>query len=181
MNDLVPNAALFLGALALMEPVAHLSHRYLMHGPLWCLHASHHQPREGAFEKNDLFAVFFSAPSIVLIYLGTTHYPRALWAGLGIAAYGLCYFLFHDVLVHRRIDHGYRPAGGYLRRIVHAHRLHHASRSRRGAVSYGFLLAPPVERLRNRMRRLEADGHRFDGYATPTASAGSQSPEGAGG
>jgi beta-carotene 3-hydroxylase len=170
------NAALFLAGLALMEPVAHLSHRYLMHGPLWCLHASHHLPRQGVLEKNDLFAVFFSAPSILLIYLGTNGYPFALWVGVGIAAYGLCYFLFHDLLVHRRVDHGYRPAGGYLRRLVHAHRLHHASRQRDGAVSYGFLVAPPPERLRERMRALEADGHRFDGYAT---SGGAQSPEGA--
>lgn len=181
MSEALLNAALFLGALALMEPVAHLSHRYLMHGPLWCLHESHHQPRQGTFEKNDLFAVFFSVPSIMLIYVGTNHSPPALWAGLGIAAYGVCYFLFHDVLVHRRVDHGYRPAAGYLRRIVHAHRLHHAARGRGGAVSFGFLLAPPVERVRAQMRRLEAQGHRFDGYTSSAASAGSHSPAGAGG
>ena len=181
MSAWLTNAALFLAGLALMEPVAHLSHRYLMHGPLWCLHQSHHLPRQGTFEKNDLFAVFFSAPSMVLIYLGTTVYPPALWVGLGIAGYGLCYFLFHDVLVHRRIDHGYRPTGRYLRRIVHAHRLHHAARNREGAVSYGFLVAPPVERLRERMRKLESAGHRFEGYATSAASVGSHSPEGAAG
>jgi beta-carotene 3-hydroxylase len=184
MTQVLQNTALFLGALALMEPVAHLSHRYLMHGPLWCLHESHHRPRQGVFENNDLFAVFFSLPSIALIYVGTNFYPPALWAGLGIAAYGLCYFLFHDVLVHRRIDHRYRPAAGYLQRIVHAHRLHHASRNRRGAVSHGFLMAPPVARLRDQMRRLEAQGHRFDGYATSdgyacsAASDGSHKPEG---
>lgn len=171
MSALLQNAALFVGALVLMEPVARLSHRYLMHGPLWCLHASHHRPRAGAFEKNDLFAVFFSLPSIALIHLGTNHYPPALWAGLGIAGYGLCYFVFHDVLVHRRIAHRFRPGAGYLRRIVHAHRLHHASHTRDGAVSYGFLVAPPVARLRARMRELEAAGHRFAGYATAGSTA----------
>lgn len=180
MSDVLINVAVFLGALALMEPVAYLSHRYLMHGPLWCLHESHHRPRQGRVEKNDLFAVFFAVPSMALIYAGTNHVPAALWAGLGVAAYGACYFLFHDVLVHRRVGRGLRPAGGYLRRIVHAHRLHHASHSRQGAVSYGFLLAPPVARLRARMRDLEAAGYRFDGYAMSAGSAGSQSPDGAG-
>ena len=175
MNEVLQNAALFLGALLVMEPVAWLSHRFLMHGPLWRLHESHHLPRQGTFEKNDLFAVFFSVPSILLIWLGTNPYSPVLWAGLGVAAYGVCYFLFHDVLVHRRIPHGFRPRSRYLRRIVQAHRLHHASRTRTGGVSYGFLLAPPVERLRARMRELEADGHRFDAYRS--VAAGSHSAE----
>lgn len=181
MSEVLVNAGVFTGALVLMEGVAHLSHRYLMHGALWCLHESHHRPRMGVLEKNDLFAVFFSVPSIVLIYLGTTFHSAALWAGLGVAAYGVCYFLFHDLLVHRRIGHGYRPRNGYLRRIVHAHRLHHASHSREGAVSYGFLVAPSVSRLRKRMQRLESQGYRFDGYAVSAASGESQSPEGRGG
>lgn len=175
MSDVLLNAVLFVGAWLMMEPVAWLSHRFVMHGPLWNLHESHHQPRSGTFEKNDLFAVFFSAPSILLIYLGTHGYTPLLWAGLGVAAYGVCYFLFHDVLVHRRIDHGFRPRSRYLRRIVHAHRLHHASRTRTGAVSYGFLVAPPIERLRQRMRDLETQGHRFDAYLAESAAVGSHS------
>ncbi len=181
MTEALLAIATFLGALALMEPVAYLSHRYLMHGPLWCLHRSHHRPRRGTLEKNDLFAVFFSVPSMILIYLGTNVHVTALWAGLGVAGYGVCYFLFHDVLVHRRIGHGYRPASGYLQRIVHAHRLHHASSARRGAVSYGFLVAPPVSRLRSEMRRLEAEGHRFDGYAGSSVTTGAQRLDGSGG
>lgn len=178
MSEVLLNTALFVGALLAMEPVAWLSHRFVMHGPLWRLHESHHQPRHGTFEKNDLFAVFFSVPSILLIYLGTYPYSPVLWAGLGVAAYGVCYFLFHDVLVHRRIEHGFRPRSGYLRRIVQAHRLHHASRSRTGGVSYGFLLAPPIERLRRRMRDLESRGHRFDAYRPASAAAGSHSADG---
>ena len=41
---------LFFAALAGMELVAYLTHRFLMHGPLWFLHESHHRPREGWFE-----------------------------------------------------------------------------------------------------------------------------------
>lgn len=149
-------AACFLGALAAMEGVAWLSHKYVMHGFLWRLHASHHGPRASAFEANDWFAVFFASPSVLLIYIGAEGHPPALWAGLGVAAYGLIYFVFHDVLVHRRIDLGYRPKHPYMRRIVHAHRLHHAVETKRGAVSFGFLYAPPIPALRARMQAQEA-------------------------
>ena len=63
-----------------MEAVAYLMHRYLMHGPLWFLHESHHRPRRSPLEWNDLFGAFFATPSIVLIYLGTHGHPFALAA-----------------------------------------------------------------------------------------------------
>ena len=93
------NLTLFLGALAGMEGVAWWTHRYLMHGSLWMLHRSHHEPRTGVFELNDLFAVFFSLPSMVLIYIGTWIWGPALYLGLGMTAYGAIYALFHDGLV----------------------------------------------------------------------------------
>ena len=154
--DILLYAAAFLGALAAMEGVAYVTHKYVMHGALWALHASHHKPREGLFEANDWFAVFFATPSIVLIYLGTNGYPVALWAGLGVAAYGLIYFGFHDIIVHRRIPHEWRPKNRYMQRIVHAHRIHHATDQKEGAVSFGFVYAPPVAELRARMREIEA-------------------------
>jgi beta-carotene 3-hydroxylase len=40
----------FLTALVAMEGVAYLTHRFLMHGPLWFLHRSHHVPHEGGWE-----------------------------------------------------------------------------------------------------------------------------------
>ena len=144
------SALWFIGALVAMEGVAYVTHRFLMHGPLWCLHASHHQPRESAFEKNDLFGLFFSVLSIVLIYLGTNGYPSLLWVGLGMTAYGAVYFGFHDVLVHRRLRIPFRVRGRYLKRIVQAHLMHHRTTTREGAVSYGFLYAPPLERLKSR-------------------------------
>jgi len=142
------NLVLFLGSVAAMEGVAYLSHRYLMHGPMWFLHESHHVPHKNRFEKNDLFGVFFSLPSIALIYLGTHGHPRALWVGLGMAAYGLLYVMFHDVVVHRRLRLSYRPGGTYMRRIIQAHLIHHKTLTKGGAVSFGFLYAPPLARLR---------------------------------
>jgi beta-carotene 3-hydroxylase len=132
-----------------MEGVAYLAHRYLMHGPLWFLHESHHVPGQGRFERNDWFGVAFSLPSIALIWLGTHGHPRLLWVGLGMAAYGLLYFVFHDVVVHRRVRLPMRPKGRYLRRIIQAHLIHHRTHDKDGAVSFGFLYAPPLHRLKN--------------------------------
>jgi beta-carotene 3-hydroxylase len=140
--------AVLIGFILLMEAVAWITHKYVMHGWLWSLHRSHHEPREGAFEKNDWFAVIFAVPSIVLIYLGANGTPLALAAGIGILGYGLIYFFFHDILVHRRIDFGLRPKKGYLARVVQAHRLHHAVEGKHGCVSFGFIFAPSPQRLK---------------------------------
>lgn len=134
---------LFVGALLAMELVAYLSHRYLMHGPLWCLHRSHHVPHTGRLEWNDLFGVIFALPAIVLIWAGAIETQwMMLPIGLGMTAYGVIYFLFHDVVVHRRIRVRPVPRSGYLRRIIKAHLMHHRTHQRDGAESFGFLYAP---------------------------------------
>jgi beta-carotene 3-hydroxylase len=135
-------ALLFLAAFAAMEGIAYLMHKYLMHGALWMLHESHHRPRQGVFERNDLFGVFFALPSIVLIYLGTHGQPLLLAVGSGMTLYGAAYFAFHDVIVHRRVRSSFVPKGTYFRRIVRAHLIHHRTLTREGAVSFGFLYAP---------------------------------------
>jgi beta-carotene 3-hydroxylase len=50
-------------------------------------------------------------------------------------------------LVHQRLPFVKAPRRGYLKRLVQAHRLHHATRGREGAVSFGFLYAPPIASL----------------------------------
>ena len=167
MNILI-NALCFFGALAFMEAVAYFAHKYVMHGFGWFLHESHHRPREGLFELNDLYAFIFAIPSIVLIWFGTNGYPWALWMGLGVAGYGLIYFGFHDVIVHRRIHHNWRPKSRYMQRIVHAHRLHHALEEKEGAVSFGFVYAPPVPVLRAQMKAIEAERAAAEGSTTAT-------------
>ena len=53
-----------------MEFMAWFTHKYVMHGFLWVLHKDHHIRDGRKFEWNDVFAVIFAIPSIVLIYLG---------------------------------------------------------------------------------------------------------------
>jgi beta-carotene 3-hydroxylase len=152
MPDWVSNLIIFLSVFLGMEGVAWATHKYLMHGGLWNLHESHHRPRQSWFELNDLFGLFFSLISMGLILAGTFSYAPLLYIGLGMAAYGLVYFLVHDVLVHRRLEHGFVPRNGYLRRIYQAHRLHHATQGKEGSVSFGFLYSPPPEKLAAKLK-----------------------------
>jgi beta-carotene 3-hydroxylase len=114
----------FLLAFVSMEAVAWLTHKYIMHGLLWPLHKDHHQ-KEGnsPVQKNDSFFLFFAIPGIVLIYTGVTQAGTPnLWLGLGITAYGLCYFLIHDVFIHRRIRHRFPAVNAYFIAIRKAHK-----------------------------------------------------------
>lgn len=143
--------ALFVATVAFMEVFAYVVHRWVMHGRIgWTLHASHHRSRTGLFELNDLYGVIFAVPSIVLLYGGVQAGwgDWATWIGAGIAAYGAIYFGFHDVIVHRRLAHRIVPRSTYFKRIVQAHRIHHAVESRLGSVSFGFIWAPPVDQLK---------------------------------
>ena len=147
---------LFVATVAVMEGFAYVMHRWVMHGRIgWWLHASHHRPRRGRFELNDLYGVIFALPSIFLIYRGVQGdwgWPAAV-IGAGIAGYGAIYFGFHDVIVHRRVAHRIVPRSAYFKRIVQAHRIHHVVESRLGTVSFGFIYAPPVDVLKAQLTR----------------------------
>lgn len=146
---------LFLATVAFMEGVAYVMHRWVMHGPGWFLHKSHHRPRTGFWELNDLYFVIFATPSITLL-VGGAYFgwgPAALWIGAGIAAYGAIYLGFHDIIVHKRLNHRYLPKSDYMKRIIQAHRLHHVVETKEGTVSFGFLVAPKPEDLKAELAR----------------------------
>jgi beta-carotene 3-hydroxylase len=154
--------ALFLVTVALMEGFAYAAHRWVMHGVGWVLHASHHRPRTGHFELNDLYAAIFAVPSFLLILGGVQlgWWPGCTWIGAGIAAYGAIYFGFHDWIVHQRLPHRYVPRSRYMKRIVQAHRLHHVVETKGGTVSFGFLIAPSPEALKAELARRRRAGVR---------------------
>ncbi len=147
------NTLILLASVVVMEVVAALSHKYIMHGWGWGWHLSHHEPHEGKFELNDLYAVVFMFMAIALIYIGVNGYWPLQWIGAGVTLYGALYFMVHDGLVHQRWPFRYIPRKGYLKRLYMAHRMHHAVRGREGCVSFGFLYAPPLHKLQAALRQ----------------------------
>jgi beta-carotene 3-hydroxylase len=155
--------AIVLGTVVAMEALAWAVHRHVMHGWGWGWHRSHHEPRHGRFETNDLYALVFAGISLLFFTLLARLWPPFWWVGVGTVLYGLLYALLHDGLVHRRLGFGLSPRSGYLKRLVQAHRLHHAVRGRDGAVSFGFLYAPPVQSLKRRLRQENLSSRRKPG------------------
>lgn len=149
---MLSNALILVATIVLMEVFSIVAHKYVMHGFGWGWHRSHHEPRTGWFEKNDLYALVFAGIAIALIYAGTRGHHPLEWIGAGMTAYGFLYFVAHDGLVHRRWPFTYTPRQGYLKRLYQAHRLHHAVAGKNGAVSFGFLYAPPVATLKRQLR-----------------------------
>jgi beta-carotene 3-hydroxylase len=153
MEGLIIPLAIVASTVAGMELVAWAVHKHVMHGWGWDWHRSHHAPRKGFLEKNDLYALVFAGISLLFFTLLTEAWAPFWWVGVGTVVYGLLYTLLHDGLVHRRIPFLRTPRSGYLKRLVQAHRLHHVAGEREGAVSFGFLYAPPVRELRRTMRK----------------------------
>lgn len=137
-------ALITIGTFLFWEFVAWFTHKYVMHGFLWTWHKSHHTVHDHALEKNDLFAVVFSIPSIALFIISTTVYPSPyLFAvALGIFCYGLFYLIFHDIIVHQRMKWRPEKRSKYLQRMIHAHYIHHAKHTKEGCEAFGFLYAP---------------------------------------
>jgi beta-carotene 3-hydroxylase len=161
--EIVRNILIVLGTVAVLELVARFTHQYVMHGWGWGWHKSHHDIEGQTFEKNDLYAVVFAIPSIALIYLGLHYWSGLLWFGVGFFAYGILYFILHDALVHQRWPFRMKPRNPYLKRLVQAHKMHHAVHGKEKCVSFGFLYAPPVEELKQELKTLH--GGTFDGQA----------------
>ncbi len=135
---------LIIGTFLIMEGVAWATHKYVMHGFLWRWHKSHHKIHRHTLEMNDLFAVVFSLLSISLIFSGT-FFSELKWLmsiGIGVMAYGIFYFIFHDVIVHRRIKIRFKARHPYLKRIINAHYLHHETHTKENGKAFGFLYAP---------------------------------------
>lgn len=127
---------------AAMELAGWAIHKYLMHGPLWMIHKTHHEPSKTFFELNDLFSVLFGSIALLLIFLGIDSLDYRFWTGVGISLYGLLYFILHDVWVHRRLKWFDRPKNAFLKAIFKAHQAHHRTNQKDDAVSFGLFLVP---------------------------------------
>ena len=131
---------ILVAAFIMMEAVAWLTHRYIMHGFLWHLHKDHHQTGPHFFEKNDSFFVIFALPAILFLWFGTY---RDMWwmqaMGFGVMAYGFCYFMVHDVIIHQRFKWFRNSNNTYIRAIRWAHKMHHKHLHKQEGESFGML------------------------------------------
>ncbi|WP_038533036.1 sterol desaturase family protein [Formosa agariphila] len=133
-----------LATFLIMEGITWLTHKYVMHGFLWYLHADHHQPKyPHVFEKNDIFFVIFAIPSIALMYFGIHPELNFLFfIGLGIMFYGMAYFLVHDVLIHQRFKWFSKTKNKYLIGLRKAHKVHHKHLGKEEGECFGMLNVP---------------------------------------
>ena len=61
--------------------------------------------------------------------------------GLGIAVYGLLYFVIHDLFAHKRFM-PFKSDNKLMRLIRYAHQRHHQSIDKEGQEPYGLFLFP---------------------------------------
>jgi len=142
---LLTNILIVIGTFFFMECVAWFTHKYVMHGLLWNLHEDHHKKNPTSFfEKNDYFFLIFACPSIAFLVVGTTYAPLQWLAfiGAGIALYGFCYFLVHDIFIHQRFKWLRNTDNVYFRAIRRAHKMHHKHLEKEEGECFGMLWVP---------------------------------------
>lgn len=145
-EELCGTLLLCLGGMVGMEMYARWVHRYMWHenDAGWAIHKSHHEPRVGPFEANDIYAVMNAVPAIGLCGYGFLR-PDVIGGllfgtGLGITLFGISYMFVHDGLVHRRFPVGPIAKVPMLRKVVVAHQMHHSDKY--GGVPFGMFLGP---------------------------------------
>ncbi|APE26942.1 sterol desaturase family protein [Aurantiacibacter gangjinensis] len=146
-----------LSAVVFMEFFAWWAHKYVMHGWGWAWHRDHHEPHDNKLEKNDLFAVVFGSIVVAMFTIGYFVSDTLWWFAMGITIYGLIYTIIHDGLVHQRYFR-WVPKRGYAKRLVQAHKLHHATVGKEGGVSFGFVFARDPAKLKAELRRQREAG-----------------------
>ena len=139
-------AIVILISFAMMEFVSYLAHRFLYHGIGWIFHRSHHEPRAGVFEWNDIFPAMFASITITLMALTVDDAGQSdvFAAAIGIGLYGMVYFFIHDLYVHRRAK-WLKIRIPFLLKLKRAHAIHHAY----GGEPYGLLLFFKLDQLKN--------------------------------
>ncbi|MCU0433992.1 MAG: sterol desaturase family protein [Bacteroidia bacterium] len=141
MNILI-NIGIVIATFFFMEFMAWFTHKFVMHGFLWYLHRDHHQGKEGWFEKNDSFFLIFAVPSAYCFMTGIMFSDFRLFIGIGIALYGLCYFLVHDIIIHQRFKIWRKWNNKYVLGIRRAHKIHHKYLGKEDGENFGMLIVP---------------------------------------
>lgn len=128
----------------IMEFMAWFTHKYVMHGFLWSLHADHHKKdHDSWFERNDAFFIFYAIVSITCFYTWSIgSFELGISIGLGILAYGIAYFLVHDIFIHQRFKIFRNADNKYARAVRRAHKIHHKHIGKEHGECFGMLIVP---------------------------------------
>jgi beta-carotene 3-hydroxylase len=135
---------IFLAAFAFMEFMAWFTHKYIMHGFLWVLHKDHHKKdHDSWFERNDAFFIFYAIVSMSFIITASeTGFWQGWPIGFGILAYGIAYFVVHDIFIHQRFKLFRNANNWYARGVRRAHKIHHKHLGKDKGENFGMLLVP---------------------------------------
>ena len=134
----------FLLTFFIMEFMAWFTHKFIMHGFLWSLHADHHKKDHNSwFERNDTFFIFYAVVSMLFIFLWQNGIlDIGLAIGFGIFTYGLTYFLVHDIFIHQRFKLFRSANNKYARALRRAHKMHHKHIGKNQGECFGMLFFP---------------------------------------
>lgn len=134
----------FLLTFFIMEFMAWFTHKFIMHGFLWSLHADHHKKDHNSwFEINDTFFIFYAVVSMLFIFLWQNGIlDIGLAIGFGIFTYGLTYFLVHDIFIHQRFKLFRKANNKYARALRRAHKMHHKHIGKNQGECFGMLFFP---------------------------------------
>lgn len=134
----------FILTFLIMEFMAWFTHKYVMHGFLWTLHRDHHKKdHDSWFERNDAFFIFYALVSIGFFLLWKYEILSiGLAIGLGILAYGMAYFIVHDIFIHQRFKLFRNIDNKYARALRRAHKMHHKHLDKEDGECFGMLFVP---------------------------------------
>lgn len=134
----------FILTFSIMEFMAWFTHKYVMHGFLWTLHRDHHKKdHDSWFERNDAFFIFYALVSIGFFLLWKYEILSVgLAIGLGILAYGIAYFIVHDIFIHQRFKLFRNIDNKYARALRRAHKMHHKHLDKEDGECFGMLFVP---------------------------------------
>jgi beta-carotene 3-hydroxylase len=133
----------FIATFFFMEFMAWATHKFLMHGIMWYFHKDHHQVEPGFFEKNDFFFLIFAVPSWLCIMLGFMYVNYiSVTVGAGIAVYGFCYFMVHEIFIHQRFKFFRNTNSVYFMALRRAHKIHHKHLGKEDGECFGMLIVP---------------------------------------
>ena len=124
--------------------MAWFTHKYVMHGFLWSLHKDHHKKdHDSWFERNDTFFIFYAVVSMSLIMIANnTDFWYGWPLGFGILAYGIAYFVVHDIFIHQRFKVLRNANNWYAKGVRRAHKMHHKHLGKEDGECFGMLVVP---------------------------------------